>query len=121
MEEWKLSWSKLILLIDKNIQSLQANLAGAYRLSKFENGKAIVFYVGKTEDIKKALEEHMANGSNDCVKTTIEIYSKCYFRYSIIGNDEVRSACLKQMFKVYKPSCNDELPEGRDDITVNLN
>lgn len=118
MENWTLSWSKLISLNSTNVNSLDANLEGVYRLSRQEGDKIFIFYVGKG-NIKDRLLRHLLSEDNNCVKATIKSYT-CFFRYSIITREEVRKATERKMYKIYQPSCNLVEPEGRDDISVNL-
>ena len=119
MENWILSWSKLTPLNSANVNSLDANLEGVYRLSRQEGDKIFIFYVGNG-NIKDRLLRHLSEPEdNDCVKATIKSYT-CFFRYSIITREEVRKATERKMYKVYQPSCNLVEPDGRDDIGVNL-
>lgn len=123
MENWTLSWSKLTELNEETIEALPDELQGVYRLSREEGDKTIVFFVDGSDNLKKELLSHLSEESkSDCVRATVSSYNgKCYFRYSIITNPEVRSAAVKKMFRVYQPTCNTVEPEGRDDIEVNLN
>lgn len=119
MENWTLSWSKLIPFNSANINIIDSNMEGVYRLSRQEGEKIFVFYVGKGK-IKDRLSNHLSESEdNDCLKATIKSYT-CFFRYSIITKDEVRKAAERKMYKVYQPSCNSIEPEGRDDIGINL-
>lgn len=121
MENWTLTWTKLIPLDGKGVNAIDDSLSGVYRLSyKADDGNYYVFYVGKAEKIKQRLLEHMASSeTNVCIKNRID-KSDCYFRYAIVVNEKVRAAAEKQMFKQYEPSCNEKEPEGPDDISVNL-
>lgn len=121
MENWILTWTKLTELSDRNVSALDGNLAGVYRFSYLADDKNYyVFYIGKTEDIKKRLLEHLSsNEKNVCIKTYLTSKS-CFFRYAKITNGYIRDAAEKQMYKKYEPSCNGIEPEGRDDVKVNL-
>lgn len=121
MENWNLSWSKLLELKTESVNELSDGLIGVYRLSREEGDKRIVFYVGDSEDLKKDLLNLLSeNSSSECVKATITSY-KCYFRYSLIKEQEVRNAAVRKMFKVYQPTCNSEEPPSGDEIEVNIN
>lgn len=121
MESWTLSWSKLLELSTESVNGLPNGLTGVYRLSREEGDKRIVFYVGDSENIKGDLLNFLSeNSSSECVKATTSSY-KCYFRYSLIKEQEVRNAAVRKMFKVYQPTCNSEEPMGGDDIDVNIN
>lgn len=118
MENWTLSWSKLTAFNSANVNSLDSNIEGVYRLSRQEGDKIFVFYIGKGK-IKDRLLKHLESEENDCLKATIKSYT-CFFRYSIITREDVRKAAERKMYKVYQPSCNSVEPDGRDDIGVNL-
>lgn len=121
MENWTLTWTKLIPLDKPNIDKINTEVSGVYRLSyKADDGNYYVFYVRKADDIKQRLSEHLSpSETNICIKNYIAKFS-CYFRYAIVENEKVRTAAEKQMFKQYEPSCNENEPEGPDDIKVNL-
>ena len=121
MENWTLTWTKLTLLSKGNVDAINAKLSGVYRLSyKSNDGNYYVFYVGKAEGITQRLSEHMTDSEiNVCIKNQIST-KDCYFRYAIVTKDYIREAAEKQMYKQYEPSCNEKVPEGRDDVKVNL-
>lgn len=121
MENWTLTWTKLTELIESSIRGLGDNLPGAYRLSyKADDGNYYVFYVGKSEDIKKRLLEHVSSEEkNVCIKNYLST-KKCFFRYAQITKEHIRDAAERQMYKQYEPSCNEKEPQGRDDVRVNL-
>ena len=121
MESWKLTWSKLIDLNLTSIETLGGNIPGVYRLSyEAEDGNRYVFYVGKSENIKRRLSDHLSAESNPCVKAFLES-KKCFLKYAEISNEDVRNATERQMYDYYLPQCNEVKPEGRSDIDVNLN
>ncbi len=119
MENWTLSWSKLTAFNSANVNSLDSSIEGVYRLSRQEGDKIFVFYIGKGK-IKDRLFKHLSESEdNDCLRATIKSYT-CFFRYSIITREDIRKAAERKMYKLYQPSCNSIEPEGRDDISVNL-
>ncbi|MBI4647128.1 MAG: GIY-YIG nuclease family protein [Bacteroidia bacterium] len=121
MENWKLTWTKLTSLKKDEINKIPDNTQGVYRMSYIaDDGKYYVFYVGKAEDLKKRLNEHLNENQNVCIRNYIST-KECYFRYAIITKDYVRAAAERQSYKYYQPTCNSNEPEGRDDIQVNLN
>ena len=121
METWTLTWTQLAELSDNSVEKLADDLAGVYRFSyKADDGNYYVFYIGKAEDIKKRLLEHLSSSEqNVCIKNYLAT-KKCFFRYAKITKDYIRDTAEKQMYKQYEPSCNDKEPEGRDDVKVNL-
>lgn len=121
MESFPIVWTSLIELQKAGINNIPDNLSGAYRLSyKHENNNIYVFYVGQSPDIKSQLESFISNNLNDvCIKNFISS-KKCFFRYSKIDQEDIRKATVRAMYKRYIPTCNDKLPEGREDIIINL-
>ena len=120
METWTLSWSKLLPLNKENIEKLDKNIAGVYRISREEESKTIVFFISETKDLKNDLLNILNTGSNECVDATVKSYS-CYFRYSIIEEINVIEATLRKMYKVYQPQCNQNDIQAGENIEVNLN
>lgn len=119
MNTWRLSWSNLIGLTADNINSVDEEFEGVYRISRSEGDKAFVFYVGKGRIRERLLHHVSDNEENECIKTTVRSFS-CYFKYAIITNEEVRSATERKLYRFYLPSCNSVEPSGRDDIEVNM-
>lgn len=121
MENWKLTWTKLVSLDQASVNNLANNLPGVYRLSfKSDDGNFYVFYVGQANDIKKRLQEHINQTEmNVCIKNYVAT-KPCYFRYAKITQSFLRDATEKQTYKKYEPVCNLTEPSGRDDISINL-
>jgi excinuclease UvrABC nuclease subunit len=123
MEKWTLYWTKLIQLTSENLDDIPENIPGVYRLSYKHptDGNYYVFYVGKSENIKRRLLEHIAPEEvNEGIKLFVN--SKiCYFKYAQVSEDYIRSAAERQMYKHYEPTYNRVEPEGREDVEVNLN
>ncbi|MBU1260062.1 MAG: GIY-YIG nuclease family protein [Planctomycetes bacterium] len=121
MENWTLTWTKLTELSGSSVKKLADNLQGVYRFSyKAENGNYYVFYVGKAEDIKKRLLEHLSSSEQNVGIKDYLATKECFFRYANITKDYIRNATERQMYRQYEPSCNGKEPEGRDDVKVNL-
>jgi|GEM_PF-3188885 len=122
MENWKLTWTKLDVLNERAAKGIPNNLPGVYRLSyRHEDGNFYVFYVGQSTDIKVRLSQHLDLDTE--TNETIKFYIKskeCYFRYAQISEEYIRKAAERQMFKHYQPKGNNIVPEGRDDVRVNL-
>jgi len=123
----QVKWSNLIPLGEDTIQQMADNIPGIYRLSYLSQNSSgetsyYVFYVGKSENsIKKRLQDHINNiNSNGCIKNHISA-NKCYFRYARIDKGDIRSSAELQAYKHYTPSCNEVVPEGDENITVNMN
>ncbi len=119
MESFKVVWSQLQKFEKAEVDKLPSGSAGVFRLSyKHENSNIYVFYIGQADDIKTKLTDLLDN-ANICVKNYI-LTKECYFRYSKIEEEYVRKATERLMFKRYVPQCNEKIPEGREDIEINL-
>lgn len=121
MENWILTWTKLTSLDEKSVETLPNDLAGVYRLSyKADDGSYYVFYVGKAENIKVRLLQHLSSSEdNVCIKNYLDT-KNCFFRYAKITKSYIRDAIERQMYKHFEPVCNDKEPQGRDDVKANL-
>lgn len=73
MENWTLTWTKLTVLSAISVNLLPGNLSGVYRFSsRADDGNYYIFYVGKAEDIKNQLLEHLSDSeSNVCIKKKV--------------------------------------------------
>jgi len=79
-----------------------------------------VFYVGQADDLRGRILQHIQDSEeNTCIKTYF-VSKPCFFRYAKATSPDVRDAAEKQMYKRYKPRCNERDPGGREDIEVNL-
>lgn len=124
MERKDVTWSPLFHLDKERIEKIPVNSKGVYRLSSKNesDGKYYVFYVGESEDLKKELLNHISdNEENICIKNFVGATKlQCAFRYSIIDELEFRMAFVRMAYNLYQPVCNTSLPDGRDDIEINL-
>jgi excinuclease UvrABC nuclease subunit len=121
MENWTLYWTKLNQLTEAAAKAIPDNVPGVYRLSyKSEDGNFYVFYIGKADDIKKRLCEHISDSEmNVCIRNYLKT-KVCYYRYAKVTASYIREAAEKQMYNHYQPVCNHIEPGGRDDVRVNL-
>ena len=121
MENKNITWSNLAFLTQDIIDKIDSNTPGAYRLSyKDVDEKFYVFFVGQSDDIKQSLSTHLSGDEeNICVKNFVAT-KKCAFKYSKIEDSDIRQATLREAYKLYQPTCNSGMPDGRDDIIVNL-
>lgn len=126
MENWTLKWTKLTYLSKDNVNIIPENIPGVYRLSfkstdSTNNTVYYVFYVGKSNDIKKRMLEHLSESEeNEGIRNYVK-QNKCFFKYAQISEEYIRCAAEKQMYFHFEPSWNKVIPEGRDDVKVNLN
>lgn len=115
----RLEWFGIIEFNEENIKKLQ-NKGGVYRLSvKHKNGDWIVFYIGKSEDLKRRLLEYLSGGDGDeCVQKRIK-NKYVSFKYAYVDSEEDRKNIEYTLYKNYNPECNDVEPEGNK-IEINF-
>ncbi len=119
MEAWELKWSSLLEYNATNVSNIVPDLPGVYRISfKSVDGNIYVFYVGKADNLKTRLQQHLLIlEPNQCIKKMIQ-QNSCYFRYARVNNENVRNGAELALYKHYKPQCNSQIPEGPE-IEIN--
>lgn len=108
-----LSWNKLQLLNNENIDRLEEK-PGVYRLSyKSADGNIYVFYVGIAQrSLKESLKIYISgNITNICIKSHLENL-ECYFRCAVIEDEKLRRDAHRTLYSRYSPKCNLEIPSG---------
>lgn len=121
MENWTLTWTKLVKLDGGLVQALDDDMPGVYRLSYHaDDGSYYVFYVGQAEDIKSRLLQHLSSSEENVGIKNFLATKDCYFRYAKVTKPYIREAAERQMYNHYEPACNNVEPSGRDDVRVNL-
>lgn len=117
----QVQWSNFVTPYNgTNVKSNAADSAGVYLLwVKLQNGKWRCFYVGKAENLKERLLDHLSTSeSNTCVKNKAGEYV-CGFEYALVAKKDDRSGVEKFLYDHYKPECNQTDPGGNP-IAVNL-
>lgn len=123
MENWTLTWTKLLPLELETIREIKDNIPGVYRFSYKEGNNYYVFYVGQAKkNIKERIFKHFSGaGGNDCVGYYLTTKKECFLRYTQITRDYVRDSTERQVYDNFTPACNEIRPGGRDDIKVKVN
>lgn len=120
MEKVNLTWNLLKALNEANLNLLENDIKGVYRLSyKHEDGNIYVFYVGESADIKKVLLNHFTASDKECIVNHLKV-SQCYFRYAQVESQEMRKKILSKLYKFYQPHCNDPIPVDDNSIEINI-
>lgn len=117
----RIEWSGLIEFNENNVNRFVPNKGGVYRLSVgMTDGRRIIFYVGKAEDLQKRLLEHLSeNEQNSCIKDKVQ-NKKTFFKFALVSSEEDRKNIENTMYHRIKGlDCNKEEPEGKI-IDVNL-
>lgn len=117
----QVQWSSFITPYDEQKVKLNApESAGVYLIwVKLQNGNWRCFYVGKAENLKERLLDHLSTSeSNTCVKTNTGKFV-CGFEYALVARKDDRSGIEKYLYDHYKPECN-QVDPGGDPISINL-
>lgn len=119
MEDWRLTWSRLIAIIPLSSLFIP-NFPGVYRLSyRSNNGNIYVFYVGQADDLEARITQHLSETeTNPCIRKMLLNYT-CYVRYARINDQRVRDGAELFLYRHFSPSCNSVEPEGPN-ISINV-
>jgi len=110
-----LKWSDLLNFTEDDVIKNVLEKGGVYRLSHLNQEKEyIVFYVGKADNLKKRLLEHLSTKElNPCIKDKVTKGNNKY-RFAYISNEEDRKNAEYTLYHEYnKPECNQNEPEGK--------
>lgn len=121
MAEIKLIWNNLAPFDEVNINAI-GKVAGVYRLSytNDEGKNFYVFYVSKSDDLKKdLLAIFNYETQNICLTQHLKSFT-CKFRFAVIEEPIIREAAERQVYKFYQPSCNEPIKMVNEDITINV-
>lgn len=118
MDNWTLTWSRLIEITPLSALLLP-NFPGVYRLSyRDDNGSIYVFYVGQAENLRDRINQHLSvNEENIGIKSKLSNRT-CYMRYARVNNPSVRNGAELFLYHHYSPSANLIEPTGP---TININ
>ena len=111
----KITWSPLHDPYTKPVVKKYApSSAGVYLLLvKLKKGGWKYFYVGKTQDLKKRLLEHLSiSEDNKCIKKKVT-NKYCGFIYAIVSKSTDRDGIEKFLYDYYNPECNENDPGGK--------
>ena len=118
-----LKWSNLLDFESETVSKNASEKEGVYRLSQLnsKNREYEVFYVGRAENIKERLLEHLSQDEeNDCIKNKVAKGNN-KFKFALIPLEEDRKNAEHTLYHHYnKPSCNKVEPEGKI-IQINFN
>lgn len=94
--------------------------AGVYLLwFKLETGKWKCFYVGKADNLRARLLDHLLDDEeNECIKNRVTKHI-CGFEYAKVPKESDRKGIEKFLYDHYSPGCNQTDPGG-EPIYVNL-
>jgi len=99
-------WTSRYEYTPSNVETYVPSVGGVYRLIYYSGGKYYVFYVGKSENLKRRLLEHLNYLEPDsCIKRHIRGYT-CYFRYLAVDYESDRDRIEIQQITQYNPTCN---------------
>jgi len=117
----KLNWSSYEPLTKSKVDKVTES-GGVYRLAR--GGETYgVFYVGKTENLKSRLNDHLDDKDDDCIKTRVA-KGNCYFKYAELTGDKNRSGAERTLYDHFSdknsgPPCNKQKP-NEDPLDINI-
>lgn len=86
---------------------------------KLQNGNWRCIYVGKAENLKSRLLDHLYDSEpNKKLLQNIRQYV-CGFEYAQVGGPNLRTNIEKYLYDYYKPECN-QIDPGGFPVSVNL-
>jgi excinuclease UvrABC nuclease subunit len=93
--------------------------AGVYTLwVQYKGGRWGCYYVGKAENIKKRLLEHLSNEEeNECIINNRKFI--CGFMWNQITAEKERAGVEKYLYDKLKPECN-QIDPGGEPIEIPL-
>lgn len=109
-----LEWHGRFSFTKEKIISLVGTSGGNYMISvKLENEKYRSIYVGKTENLRTRLLEHISdNEDNICLSNHVEKYI-LEFRFCYVSSKDDRSNVEHTLYHKYPHECNEIEPEGK--------
>lgn len=107
-------WSNFyISYIEVNIIRYVPRSAGVYSLwVHYTNGKWRCFYVGKADNLKSCLLDHLKSEEpNMCIEKKVK--HKCGFMWIEVTTGEERSGAEKYLYESLKLECKQNDPGGK--------
>ena len=115
-----LEWHGRFSFNKEKVTSLVADVGGNYMISvKLKNENFRSIYVGKTEQLKTRLLEHLSDGEkNSCLRKNVKEFV-LEFRFCHVSSAVDRSNVEHTLHHKYPHECNEVEPEGKIiDITA---
>lgn len=109
-----LEWHGKFPFKKEQVSSLVGTTGGNYMISvKLESGKYRSIYVGKAENLKSRLLEHLSDKEpNKCLRDHVENYV-IEFRFCYVNSENNRSDVEYTLYHDYPHECNEVEPEGK--------
>jgi len=117
-----LMWEGYYGYTDKNVDKYAPARSGVYKIGIVqEGGRLKVRYIGQTNDLQRALKEHLDFDSEqkECLRSRLEKYA-ARFAFAEISGQKGRDGAERALYYHYRPVCNDEdsIPTGPD-VVIN--
>ena len=90
---------------------------GVYVFAEETAAGIIVRYVGRTDDLRQRINDHLAGSDNDCLRRVLDDTTNVKIRVTVQGSKEIQKNIEHTCYVHYLSSghlCNDVEPEGRD-------
>jgi len=112
MVNLKLEWSDSYYYTVSNVDNYAPGYAGVYKLLYLVANRPRLFYIGQTENIRKALLNHLSDTEpNACIRRNFG-YQTCYFQFAGVASQIEREGAERALYDHYKPPCNTLPPKG---------
>jgi hypothetical protein len=120
LSKYRLNWTSPILFIEAEISRIPKGIAGIYVLQHFSArwGGYPIFYVGKSQDLRRRLLQHVHLRSAKPRITAARYLGVVYFSAAPVPLG-VLAAVESGIIRLLKPICNDAIPQVAP-LLVNL-
>ena len=100
---------------EQAIRGSDMNKSGIYIISAGPRiANKLPIYVGKAENLKTRLLEHLSDGGVDtCIKKYVR-ENQSSFYYCYVSNERDRENIEHTLYKQWTPRCNERTPEGKE-------
>ena len=99
-------WSSRYSYFEANVREYAPAAGGVYRLINKSGDKYFIFYVGKSDNLRRRLLEHLSPSEPDvCIKRHLRDYG-CFFRFIELSSIAKRDLTEQEQIDKWEPDCN---------------
>ena len=99
-------WSTRYSYTENNVERYAPTSGGVYRLIYQSGDKFYPFYIGRSNDLRRRLLEHISPSEVDsCIKRHLR-NNTCFFRFVTISSKTDRITEEQAQIREYNPNCN---------------
>jgi excinuclease UvrABC nuclease subunit len=114
----KLGWVGPLVLCLQEVDRVPAGISGVYLLQAFAPriGGYPVFYVGKSENLHRRLNEHLHWRLTKPLITSIRALEECYFSAAPVAVSDL-AGVEAALIRLLRPPCNQQTPLSSPQIS----